>query len=331
MKYLVSGATSGLGRNAVDYLLSQGHQVVALGRNLPVGELLKQQGAEFVPVDLSQTSVAELKTVMNGCDVVWHCAAKSSPWGSYADFYANNVWATECLAKAAGELGIQRFVHISTPAIYFCFKHLTDIKEDFLSPKFANHYAQTKFMAEQSITQLSGLYPQTTFVILRPRGLFGPYDQVILPRVLAQVKARNGKLPLPAGGKNKLDLTFVLNVVHAMELATHASVTSGSSYNITNQEPLPLAQLLNQLFAGLQKNCSIKSVPYSLVYALAAIAEVVGHITGKEPALTRYSVGASYFEMSLNGEKAQRELGYTPCYTLEQGVDITAQWLGKHG
>ncbi|MFT0211951.1 NAD-dependent epimerase/dehydratase family protein [Pseudomonas sp. F1_0610] len=331
MKYLVSGATSGLGRNAVDYLLAQGQQVVALGRNQQVGEQLQTQGAQFIAIDLSQAPVADIKAIMQGCDIVWHCAAKSSPWGDYSDFYANNVWATECLAKAAGELGITRFVHISTPAIYFCFKHLADIKEDFLSPQFANHYARTKFMAEQSILQLTAIYPHTTFVILRPRGLFGPYDQVILPRVLAQVGKRNGQLPLPAGGKNKLDLTFVLNVVHAMELASHAQVVSGSRYNISNQEPLPLAELLQQLFAQLDKSYRIKNVPYWLAYSLASIAELLGHLRKKEPSLTRYSLGASYFEMTLNADKAKQELGYEPLYTLAQGVEITAQWLNKNG
>lgn len=331
MRYLVTGATSGLGRNAAQTLLAQGHQVVALGRNLQVGAELSAQGAEFIALDLSQTSVEQLKPIISGTDVIWHCAAKSSPWGSYADFYANNIWATECLAKAAGELKIARFVHISTPAIYFCFKHLANIKEDFVSPQFANHYARTKFIAEQSIRQLSTLYPQTCFVILRPRGLFGPYDQVILPRVLAQVKARNGKLPLPGGGKNKLDLTFVLNVVHAMQLASTAPVASGSCYNISNQQPMPLADLLNQLFSQLGQPYQIRNLPYPLVYGIASLAELIGHLRHKEPALTRYSAGASFYQMSLNADKAQAELGYQPLYDMQQAVQLTAQWLQANG
>ena len=45
MKVLVTGATSGLGRNAVEWLLAAGHTVYATGRDRSVGEQLRQAGA----------------------------------------------------------------------------------------------------------------------------------------------------------------------------------------------------------------------------------------------------------------------------------------------
>ncbi len=46
MKILVTGATSGLGRNASEYLLGRGFEVVACGRNPQAGEQLVKMGAE---------------------------------------------------------------------------------------------------------------------------------------------------------------------------------------------------------------------------------------------------------------------------------------------
>mgnify|MGYP003693076135 CR=1 FL=1 len=46
MKILVTGATSGLGRNAVQYLLQSGESVVATGRNCEVGRSLTNAGAQ---------------------------------------------------------------------------------------------------------------------------------------------------------------------------------------------------------------------------------------------------------------------------------------------
>ena len=44
MKVLVTGATSGLGRNAVEYLRSRGISVRASGRNEAMGKLLEKMG-----------------------------------------------------------------------------------------------------------------------------------------------------------------------------------------------------------------------------------------------------------------------------------------------
>lgn len=328
MKILVTGATSGLGRNAVDYLLQQGHQVVACGRKQEIGTLLTQQGAQFFSVDLASLSSDHARTMMEGCDAVWHCAALSSPWGKYHEFARTNYYATQVLADTAGEQQISRFIHISTPAIYFNFTHQQNIPESQTNLRFANHYARTKYLAETAIARSVAYYPQTRYTLLRPRGLFGPYDRVLLPRLLAQIKSRNGKLILPDGGKNAFDLTYVENVVHSMMLATtQGTLTSGAAYNITNQQPQPLRQTLEQLFDELQLDCQIRSAPYPALLALATLLEGVSHITKKEPLLTRYSLGAAYFTMTLDIHKAQQELGYSPIFDMPQGIHLTAQWL----
>lgn len=330
MKILVTGATSGLGRNATEILLRDGHQVVACGRDLVIGQELTDAGAVFIPVELAQLTPETAHELMAGCQVVWHCAALSAPWGARETFEAINWQATKTLAQTAAEQGIERFVHISTPAIYFNFTHQNNIRESTTNTQFANDYARTKFLAEQEIAKLVPDSPLTTFVILRPRGLFGAYDRVLLPRLMAQVRARHGKLVLPAGGKNAFDLTYVDNVVHAMLLATEKPLKSGSIFNITNHEPLPLATTLQALFAQTGTSCQIKSAPYPLLYAVALGLEKWAMIQKKEPLLTRYSLGAAYFTMILNNERAQNELGYTPRYSMAEGIARTAQWLQEN-
>ncbi|MEQ5111650.1 MULTISPECIES: NAD-dependent epimerase/dehydratase family protein [Providencia] len=328
MKILVTGATSGLGRNASEYLLGRGFDVVACGRNPQAGEQLITMGAEFAPCELAKLSLQEAKEMMTGCDAIWHCAALSSPWGKRQHFENVNFHATHTLATAAGELGIARFIHISTPAIYFNFTHQRDITETTQNTHFANQYARTKYLAEIAIQQCVKQYPNTRYTLLRPRGLFGPHDRVLLPRLLAQIKSRQGKLVLPNGGNNHFDLTYVGNVVHSMQLATHKdALQSGATYNITNQQPQALKHTLQQLFHELQLECEIRSAPYPLLYSIAVLLEGISHLTGKEPLLTRYSLGAAYFTMTLDNQKAQQELGYYPLYSMEQGIHLTANWL----
>lgn len=99
--------------------------------------------------------------------------------------------------------------------------------------------------------------------MLRPRGLFGPHDSVIVPRLLQQLRRDGGVLRLPRGGEALLDLTFVQNVVHAMSLATYAQgLNSGSVYNVTNHQPQRLADMLDTLLRQqLGLRYRIKAVP----------------------------------------------------------------------
>lgn len=328
MKVLVTGATSGLGRNASEYLLQRGVEVIACGRNKQAGQQLSDMGATFITREFAELTLQDAKEMMVGCDAIWHCAALSSPWGKRQDFENTNVHATRILAIAAGEAKVPRFIHISTPAIYFNFTHQQNIAESTINQHFANQYARTKYLAETVIEQCVTQFPDTHYIILRPRGLFGPHDRVLLPRLLAQIKSRNGKLVLPNGGNNYFDLTYVGNVVHAMQLATQQSnLKSGEVYNITNQQPQALKHTLQQLFRELNLSCKIRSAPYPILYGLAATLEFIAHFTGKEPLLTRYSLGAAYFTMTLNNQKAQQELGYYPLYTMQQGIHLTAKWL----
>lgn len=328
MNILVTGATSGLGRNAAEWLLDAGHRVRATGRDQHSGNALAALGAEFVPLDLALASPAECAALLDDIDTVWHCAAKSSPWGDYADFYAANVAATDKLASAAGQRGIRRFVHISTPSIYFDFADHFNIDESYRAQHFVNHYAATKYEAEQRIAELVRRHPETSYVILRPRALFGPHDRVILPRLLQQMQRDHGVLRLPGGGQAVLDLTFVLNVVHAMHLASTQPLASGATYNIGNHQPGRLADILERLLKSeMGLDYRLQAVPYKLLYAVAGAMEIAARCTGREPMLTRYSVGAVNFSMTLDNRRAIAELGYTPRYTMDQGIRQTAAWL----
>ena len=305
----------------------------AIGRDTEVGNALREQGVEFAALDLAQATLGQCQSLMGGCDAVWHCAAKSSPWGRREDFHQANVAATQTLAEAAGRAGVPRFLHISTPSIYFDFQHHHEIVESYRAPRFASHYASSKYAAEQSIQALVPRYPGTTYVILRPRGLFGPHDRVILPRVLSRIEQDRGVLRLPGGGRALLDLTFVLNAVHAMDLASrNTSLSSGAAYNITNHQPMRLADMLRLLLhEQLGLRYRLQAVPYRLLYGLAGGQELLSAVTQKEPQLTRYSVGALYFDMTLSQARATHELGYSPRYTMKQGIEQTGAWFRQQG
>lgn len=332
MTILVTGATSGLGRNAAAFLAQRGVSVRATGRNRTAGDALSALGAEFIAADLISATDCELAHLLRDVDTVWHCAALSSPWGGWPDFHAANVVVTSRLARAAAAKAMRRFIHISTPSLYFDFSHRLDLDETFRPASFVNHYASTKAQAEDVIREIAVSHPQTTFVLLRPRGIFGPHDRVVLPRIFRLLRERGGRLPLPRAGKAKIDLTYVGNVVHAMHLATTcAHVQSGDAFNITNNEPTCLRDVLDALLTRLDIAYQIKSVPYPVLDLAARAMQRWASVCGREPLLTRYSVGALNYDMTLSTRRAQQVLGYLPLWSLEQGIEETANWILAHG
>ncbi|SNS53796.1 Nucleoside-diphosphate-sugar epimerase [Noviherbaspirillum humi] len=333
MRILVTGATGGLGRNATQYLLSQGVDVIATGRNVAIGQELSDRGARFVGIDLARPDPKLLASMVDQADAVWHCAAFSAPWGAPGAFDDCNVKATANLLDAAGQAGIARFVHVSTPAIYFDFTHRYDVPESFRARTPVNHYARSKAAAEDKVNEASASYPAMHTSIIRPRAIFGPHDQVLVPRLSRVIRANGGRLTLPRGGRTMLDLTYVDNVVHAMWLATtNKNMPSGLAFNITNNEPVHIADMLEKLFVcGMKTRLSIQSLPYSLLAAAASLLEGMSAFSGREPPLTKYSVGVLAFDMTLSLKRAIDVLGYSPKISLDEGIERTAHWLRRHG
>jgi nucleoside-diphosphate-sugar epimerase len=137
---------------------------------------------------------------------------------------------------------------------------------------------------------------------------------------------------LPRGGEALVDMTYVENAVHAMWLATQSQATeSGRAFNITNQQPRPLCTLVKQLMENLDIKYRIRSVPYPLLDMMARGMERISKSSQKEPVLTHYSVAKLNFDLTLDTQRAQKELGYVPVISLDQGIIRTADWLRDHG
>lgn len=324
MKALVTGATGGLGRNLVERLHRDGHIVIATGRNIAIGKAIAAQGLRFEAVDLSESY--RLKRLAEGCDVVFHCAALSSPWGRRKDFEAINVQGTINVSDAALLSGA-RLVHVSTPSIYANFSDQLEISEFSPFPKrMVNDYARSKLKAEvviRNAAQEDGLEA----IILRPRGIFGPYDTSLMPRLIAA--AERGPVPLINGGQAIVDVTYVGNVVDALILAAEARhIKSGEAFNITNGQGVIISDLIKQALTAVGVPYTTKNVPFWLVDLLARGLEFsawTGASKG-EPALTRYTAGLFAFDQTLDINRARINLGYVPRVSISEGIARYAEW-----
>lgn len=312
---IVTGATGFLGGAITRQLLREGERVIAIGRDRTKLSRLAEIGADTSAIDLStDKTLPDLKA-----DGIIHCAALSSPWGRRADFERANVTGTRNAVTLARQAGAARFVHISSPSVYFRFADQEHVREDMPLPRPVNAYAATKAESEKVVLAAQDVDP----IILRPRGLYGPGDTALLPRLLRA--AERGPLPLIRDGRAATDLTYIDDVAAAAILALRAPCPSSRIYNVSGGEALPVKTVAER--AGARAGITVRwqTVPWPLVSAAAHLSETFcAAIPGRpEPRVTAYSAGLFAFRQTLSLDRIQTELRWQPRIDFDQGLSLT--------
>lgn len=322
MKILVTGGTGFLGRRLAEKLNSSSSscEVTVLGRNIEIGKQLELHGIRFLAGDIRDADV-----VLAACkrqEYVFHCAALSSAWGKYKDFYNINVVGTRNVIRGCEIYEIKRLINVSTSSVYFNYSHGVNLTEDLVASP-VNTYTMTKLMAENLINRV--YHRGLSVITIRPSAIFGCSGNTILSRLIG---ASQKGMPLINEGKALIDMVFVDNVVDALLLCqTAPSSLSGRIFNISNNEPIVLINLLKLLSKKIGYKLKLKPVPYlvadKLLQALEFASKTV--LLGKKPILTRYELGVIVFSQTLDITPAIEELNYHPRISLEEGLDNFSQ------
>ncbi|HYD88079.1 MAG TPA: NAD(P)-dependent oxidoreductase [Vitreimonas sp.] len=316
MQVLVTGATGFLGGALSRRLLSGGEHVVAVGRDAAKLAALRASGAVVFSVDLA----APGDFTPPPCDAVVHCAALSAPWGARAAFERANVLATEQVLSLARRAGARRFVHISTPSVYFRFRDQIGVREDAALPQPVNLYAETKRRAEQLTLRAADLDP----IVLRPRGLYGAGDSALLPRLLRAAADR--PLPLMNGGRAETDLTHVDDVVSATIAALRAPPDLPQRiFNVSGGAPLRIRDVVEAAGARAGIDVRWRKAPVSVVLSYARAMEAACRLApgAPEPPITAYGAGLFAFTQTLDISAAARLLHWRPQISFEAGLART--------
>ncbi|MBD2847607.1 NAD(P)-dependent oxidoreductase [Paenibacillus sp. IB182496] len=324
MRILVTGATGFLGSRTALLLKEAGWSVTGGGRDPQAGARLEAQGVPFLPLDLRDG--AAIDRACSGMDAVVHCAALSSPWGRYRDFYATNVEGTARIAESCLRGGAGRLVFVSSPSVYFDYRdRLLTRESDPPARRPANAYAATKLEAERVVAACSerGL----AAVILRPRALFGPGDPALFPRLMRVGSGRG--IPLMKGGAALIDLTYVDDAARAIIQACTAPGAPGQTLNLSGGEPRTLLAIMTRLSELLELPLRTRPVARPAALAAGSLLEMAYRILplpGGEPPFTRYSVAQLAYSQTLDLTEARRVLGYAPQVGVDEGLRRFAQW-----
>jgi nucleoside-diphosphate-sugar epimerase len=225
---LVTGAGGFLGCRLVEHLFGQAVTVRAMAHR-PAGAVrLARLPVDIVWCDI--TRIEDVRSAMEGCDFVVHCA-----YGTVSDpRHAKAVTkdGTENLLKVAVEKKIKQFIHISTIAVYG-YSPTPPISEDSPFQPPSDNYCRYKAQAEKAVWK-SIRNQGLNATVLRMGNIYGPFSSPWTIRPLKNIQ--DGIECVVDGGEHASNMVFVDNAVEAILRTIGNSKASGESFFITDDE-----------------------------------------------------------------------------------------------
>ncbi len=310
MKALVTGGAGFIGSNLVDDLLARGDAVtivddLSTGRRTNLDAAL-DAGAELVELDIREEApLAELTADVRP-EVVFHLAAQIDVRKSLTDpaFDASiNVGGTANVLEAMRAAGSPRIVFVSTGGAIYGEGEGQSLPLDEDTPIAPlSAYGQSKFAAEGYLALYERLYGLSG-MSLRLGNVYGPRQDPLGEAGVIAIfcgRLQTGERPTVFGdGKQTRDYIYVGDVV-AAALAAAASEASG---------PVNIG-------TGVETD----------VLELAAKLSELGDVEAFEPEFAPPRAGEVQ-RIALDAGRAERDLGWRPATSLEDGLRLTLESL----
>src|ERR1017187_5095243 len=296
-RILVTGASGFVGRPLVAALLRAGYAVRAVTRrqvSFPNSVETAIVPDLINPIDWNQ--------ILQGVDIVIHVAGmvhKKVPETAYSEFDHVNWIATQRLADAAKEMGIERFVYISSVRAQVGVTAAQAVREQD-EPSPTNQYGRSKLAAEQAI-RAAGV----PFTILRPVVIYGPHPK---GNMRTLVRLARSPLPLPvASFTGRRSLLAVDNLIAAIIFALNNPVTVGETYLVADSMP----RTMSEIFAILRK---MQGRSLTSIYVPQVIIRLSVMMFGRKDLWLRFSE-----DLVVNTSKLE-SAGWRPAVDTYQGL-----------
>jgi nucleoside-diphosphate-sugar epimerase len=327
VQYFVTGGSGFLGRHLLARLVGDGHRVLALARSDEAAGTVTAHGAEAVRGDLRV--IRDLVEEVRGSDVVVHAAAVTGQWARRGDFHDDNVEGTRAVVDLARAAHVPRLVHVSTEAVLADGSPLRYVDEDTpYPPRHAGEYPRTKALAEQIV--LAADTHELRTIVVRPRLIWGPGDTTVMPNILEA--AREGRWAWVAGGDYLTSTCHVSNACEAIVRAAE-SAHSGQTYFVTDGAPRGFREFITAVAAAYGVEMPARSVPRTVARTAARAAAGSHRVLRRpgEPSVSPTAVALAGQEMTVNDQRARRDLGYRPVVSVEDGLVQLREHVGRAG
>ncbi|MBV2226445.1 MULTISPECIES: NAD-dependent epimerase/dehydratase family protein [Sphingobacterium] len=302
---LVTGGTGFLGSTLLQYLIDEGHSVIALKRSTSIIPDPLKSSSLIQWVDAEITDYFALEDIIPKVDQVYHCAAKVSyQKEDAAEIIDTNVEGTKHIVNLCLEHQ-KRLLHVSSiAALGFSKKGLPVTENDKweFNPKISK-YSLAKYESEMEVWR--GVAEGLDAVIVNPSVIMGIGWGEKGSRAIFNMVNKGNKI-YPLGSVGIVDVSDVAKI---MILLMNSDI-SGQRFilnaeNISNQDLLTkISELMNKPAPHIKATSLMLSVAWRLAKLGAAIS-------GKKPALTKESARAANSKLQYDNSKIKETLGYT--------------------
>ncbi len=196
----------------------------------------------------------------------------------YPDSVAAAVRDADCVVNLVGllfERGNQRFdavmaagaeaVARAASAVGAPLVHVSAIGAD---ANAASHYARAKGQGEARV-----LAAHSEAIVMRPSIVFGPEDDFF--NRFAALARLSPALPLPGGGRTRMQPVFAGDVGEAIAKAVDGDLKPGAIYELGGPDVRTFKQLMEFVLATTQRRRLLVPVPFALLKMQAAFLQLL--------------------------------------------------------
>ena len=324
-KIFITGGDGLLGSNLIRELVKRGFSprvLIQPERNSPT---LNGLDIEKVPGDLLEGG-AKIKSAMEGCEVVFHCAAITNLWANPELVFKVNLEGTRKVLDSCLENKIQRLVFVgSASSFQFGTKENPGDETGAFPPIYRGMaYMESKHQAMKLVLEYvrkKGL----DAVVVCPTFMLGDYDYGPSSGELIQQFIKMGLRYVSPGGRN---FAYVRDVARGMLSALEKGRT-GQVY-ILGGENLSYLEFFSQVAEITGLSPPKASLPCPLILASGAFASVYGKLRGKRSKFNLKMAQIACLGTYYSSEKAKRELDL-PQTSVRKAIEESINSLKRYG
>ncbi len=301
-----------MGINLVRYLLGRGHQV----RTYDIARF------DYPEVDQISELHGDIRDrdrhdeAFDGVDVVVHCAA-ALPLCSRQEIMSTDVDGTRYLLESASAKNIQRFIHISSTAVYGIPDHHPLTETDQMVG--VGPYGEAKILAEGLCVDFRnrGLCVS----VLRPKSFIGP-ERLGAFELLYDFAFDQHNFPVLGSGNNRYQLLDVDDLCDAVYLCANGDpALVNDVYNVGAGQYGSLRQSFQAVLDRAGHGKRIVGLPAApAVWTLRALEAM--HLSP----LYKWIYETAGKESFVSIDKISDRLGYAPKYSNEQALIRNYDW-----